>query len=356
MKERTKEVVRDGFGSLISNAAALRGAKNGPFWLTLLFFIFSLLLPIIPIFVTQANTKGSSFLGSNTYSLEKYLPSIGLDLKKQGYELGVTEEHELEVYKYNEERKANENISLTEFTSSKPFAVYENQVSKQYDFVVYVSNETKSAEKKAFNTVVNTTKYTLNTTTKSEEKEGVYIPSYMILFKNSIYVAIYSKDSTTAVTGSYMGDYKTMEVTKEGLTKFLKVTDKEGKEVAANIYDNNYTDGVMNNFKKVMDKSYDTLKVQNMWGTSGIYLGIFAGLSIVMGFLMWILTRGKNNPNNYFTPWLTQKVEARLALAPALITLILGFFMPQYIPIAFILTLGLRVMWISMKELRPLQA
>ena len=349
MKERTKEIVRDGFGSLVSNAAALRGAKSGPFWLTLVMFILSLFLPIIPIFVTQANTKGSSFLGSNSYSLEKYLPSIGLDLKNQGYEFRITEAHEFEIF------KDNKNVSLTEYTTSAPFAVYENQVSKQYDFVIYVSNETGSAEKKAFNTAVSGTKYTLNTTTKSEEKDGVYTPSYMILFKNSIYVVIYSKDSTTAVTGSYMGDYKTMEVTNEGLTKFLKVTNKDGKEVTANIYDSNYTDGVFNNFKKVMDRSYETLKIQNMWGTSGIYLGIFAGLSIVMGFIMWILTRGKNNPNNYFTPWLTQKVEARLALAPGLITLILGFFLPQYIPIAFIVTLGLRVMWISMKELRPLQ-
>ena len=349
MKERTKEIVRDGFGSLVSNAAALRGAKSGPFWLTLVMFILSLLLPIIPIFVTQANTKGSSFLGSNSYSLEKYLPSIGLDLKKQGYELHVTEEHQLEVY------KDDKNIPLTDYTTSAPFAVYENQVSKQYDFVVYVSNETGSKEKKAFNTAVSGTKYTLNTTTKSEEKDGVYTPSYMILFRNSIYVVIYAKDSTTAVTGSYMGDYKTIKATNAGLSEFLKVTDKDGKEITANIYDNNYTDGVFKNFKKVMDRSYDTLKIQNMWGTSGIYLGIFAGLSIVMGFIMWILTRGKNNPNNYFTPWLTQKVEARLALAPGLITLILGFFLPQYIPIAFIITLGLRVMWISMKELRPLQ-
>ena len=349
MKERTKEVLRDGFGSLINNAAALRGAKSGPFWLTLVMFILSLFLPILPIFVTQANQKGSSFLGSNSYSLEKYLPSIGLDLKNQGYEFHITEEHELELY------KDDKNIALTEYTTSAPFAVYENQVSKQYDFVIYLSNETGSKEKKAFNTAVSGTKYKLTTTEKSEEKDGVYIPSYMILFKNSIYVAIYSKDSTTAVTGSYMGDYKTMKVTDTALANFLEVTDKDGKEVAANIYDNNYTDGVFQNFKKAMDRSYDTLKIQNMWGTSGIYLGIFAGLSIVMGFIMWILTRGKNNPNNYFTPWLTQKVEARLAFAPALITMAVGFFFPQYVPIAFIVTLGLRVMWISMKELRPLQ-
>ena len=321
MKERTKEVVRDGFGSLVSNAAALRGAKSGPFWLTLLFFIFSLLLPILPIFITQANTKGSSFLGSNSYSLEKYLPSIGFT-----------------------------------YGTSKPFAAYENSVSKQLDFVIYVSNVTGNKEMKAFNTVVTNYRYKLGTKEVSEEKDGTYIPSYMILFKKAIYVAIYAKDSTVAVTGSYMGDYKTMEANNAALTKFLTVTDKDGKQIEANLFDNNYTDGVFQNFKKVMNKSYDTLKITNMWGTSGIYLGIFAGLSIVMGFIMWILTRGKNNPNNYFTPWLTQKVEARLALAPAILTMILGFFLPQYVPVGFIVTLGLRVMWISMKELRPLQA
>lgn len=351
MKERTKEVLRDGFGSLINNAAALRGAKSGPFWLTLVMFILSLLLPILPIFVTQANTKGSSFFGSNSYSFEKYIPAVGLDLKdNRKVEFQITPEHQLDI---TEDGKA---VDYTTYSSAKPFAVYENTVSKQYDFVIYVSNEQGSKEKKAFNTVVNTTKYKLGTIEKSEEKDGTYIPSYMILFKDAIYVAIYAKDSTTAVTGSYMGDYKTMEVNDKALTKFLTVKDADGKEIAASLYDNNYTDGVFKNFKKVMDRSYDTLKIQNMWGTSGIYLGIFAGLSIVMGFIMWIITRGKNNPNNYFTPWLTQKVEARLAFAPAIITMGVGFFFPQYVPIAFIVTLGLRVMWISMKELRPLQA
>ena len=350
MKERTKEVVRDGFGSLVSNAAALRGAKSGPFWLTLVMFILSLLLPILPIFITQANTKGSSFLGSNSYSLEKYIPAMGLDLKdNRKVEFQITEDHALDI---KEDGKA---IDYVTYGSNKPFAAYENKVSKQYDFVIYVSNEEGATEKKAFNTVVSTRKYKLNSTEVSDEKDGTYIPSYMILFKKSIFVAIYAKDSTTVVTNSYNGDYKTMEVNDKALTKFLTVTDKDGKEVAANLYDNNYTDGVFNNFKKVLNKSYDTLKISNMWGTSGIYLAIFFGLSVVMGFIMWILTRGKNNPNNYFTPWLTQKVEARLALAPAILTMILGFFFPQYVPIGFIVLLGLRIIWISMKELRPLQ-
>jgi hypothetical protein len=159
--------------------------------------------------------------------------------------------------------------------------------------------------------------------------------------------------------GKYVDSYmlrtagKPVLAVQTGLKELLTVTDKDGNAVAQNILSDDYTKGVLKNFKKILDKSYETSKVVNVWGTSGIYLAIFFGLSVVMGFLMWILTRGKNNPNNYFTPWLTQKVEARLALSPAIITLIAGFFLTNQAPLLFILTLVLRVMWISMKELRP---
>ena len=117
----------------------------------------------------------------------------------------------------------------------------------------------------------------------------------------------------------------------------------------------NYYNGVLANFKKFLNKSYLASKAKTTAVTCLFSLAVFAGLSLIMGFLMWVMTRGKNNPNNYFSLWLCLKLEARLALAPALITLLLGFLLVSYAQMIFILTLGMRVMWISMKELRPVQ-
>ena len=89
--------------------------------------------------------------------------------------------------------------------------------------------------------------------------------------------------------------------------------------------------------------------------SSGIYAAIFLGLGLLMGFDVDFNSR-QNNPNNYFSWWLCQKVEARLAFSPALITFIVGFFLASQAPLIYIMTLGVRVMWISMKELRPIQA
>ena len=350
MKERTKEVLRDGFGVLVNNAAAIRGAKNGPLWLTIVFFVLSLFLPVLPIFIAQANVNGSTFLNKYTYGLEKTLTAMAIDLhdnRKVEFDLGV--DHLLTI------KENGATINYEEYGAKKPFATYVNAATGQYDFMIYVSNVQTNAEKKIINNDLTVDTYKLKTTEASTETEGVYTPSFMVIFPDTFYMIIYGQDSTKAIASSYNGDYKTMEATQTGLANLLKVTDKDGKAVAQDILSEDYTKGFLNNFKKVLNKSYETLKIGNLWGTSGIYLAIFFGLSIVMGFIMWILTRGKNNPNNYFTPWLTQKIEARLALSPAIITLVAGFFLTSQAPLFFILTLGLRIMWISMKELRPVQ-
>ncbi len=350
MKDRTKEVLKDGFGSLISNAAAIRGAKAGPLWLTILFFIFSIILPIIPLFVAQVKTNGSSFLTNYSYGLERYVTKMAMDLKDKGVEFGIDEEHMLSVNDNGTE------VDFNEYGSAKPYAGYINEVSKQYDFVLYLSNATTDKDKNAVNKVISTTYYEGGTTTiLASDSTSYYVPSYMILFKNGVYVAIYQNNGVKAVTYSYSGDFKTIEANPKCLETLLTVKDKDGAQIMPNIIDSKFVNGVYKNYKKFLDKSYETLKIRNTWATSGIYLGIFFGLNVIMGFLMWLLTRGKNNPNNYYTPWLTEKVQARLALAPALITLIVGFFLTSQTMLIYIITIGMRVMWTSMKELRPLQ-
>ena len=146
-----------------------------------------------------------------------------------------------------------------------------------------------------------------------------------------------------------MCDFKTIDDNANYLVTLLTV-----ENVAQNMYDNHYTVGVYKNFKKLMDKSYETLKIKNTALTCLIYFGIFFGASLLMALLMFLLTRGKKNPNNYFSFWLCVKIQARLSFCPGLLTMIIGFFLTSQVPLFMIMLLGLRVMWISMKELRPI--
>jgi hypothetical protein len=64
------------------------------------------------------------------------------------------------------------------------------------------------------------------------------------------------------------------------------------------------------------------------------------------------------NPNRYLKFGESLKIGAWLLPAPALITLVLGFVLPvqyfqQYFPIIFIMTLGMRSVWLTMRTLNP---
>ena len=346
MKERTKEIIKDGFGSLISNAAAIRGAKNGPLWLTIVMFFLSILLPVVPLFVQQANINGSSFLKSYSYGMERYVTSVAMDLKNNRLaEFNINEEHMLSI---------TENGNEVDFSAyeGKPYAAYTNEVTGQYEFTLFLSDATTTGDKGEINKNIAAIKYANGSTTQTVAEENYYYANYMILYKNGVYVCIYGT-SAKAIASSYSGDFLTMKANDKCLETLLSVKNKEGQAVEQSLANNAYVDGVYANYKKFLDKSYETLKIKYMWGTSGIYLAIFFGVSVLMGFLMWLLTRGKNNPNNYYSPWLTMKIQGRLGLAPGLITLIVGMFLASYASMIFIITIGLRVMWTSMKELRP---
>ncbi len=351
MRDRTKEIVKDGFLSLVNNAAAIRGAKAGPLWLTIVMFILSVLLPVVPIFVNNITTNGDAFVSSYSYGLERYFTQVAMNIEATEHKVGF-KDHKLLIL----DPSGNE-IDYNNYGTTQAFSSYKDEVTKEYTFAIYVSDAMKTADKKAVYNNVTSVFYAtgtdVTTTYNKNDAAASYRPSLMIMFKDEVYVQI-NKGSKT-VKNSLGGDYLTIKDTEDYLAELLTVKTKAGEVVAQDITSKEYTDGVFKNFRKFLSKTYETRKIKNSLATSGIYLAIFFGLAVVMGMLMWLLTRGKNNPNNYYTPWLTMKIQGRLGLAPGIITLIVGFFLTNYAPLIYIMTLGLRAMWVSMKELRPIQ-
>ena len=136
---------------------------------------------------------------------------------------------------------------------------------------------------------------------------------------------------------------------------FGKVS-KDGVPLAKTDID--YTDKVMENFGHMQDLGYKEVKVRTVWFQTGIYAAIFSIIGLVMGLIIFISTRGKMNPNRDLKFGESLKIGAWLLPAPALITLVLGFVLPaqyfqQYFPMIFIMTLGMRSVWLTMRTLNP---
>ena len=107
------------------------------------------------------------------------------------------------------------------------------------------------------------------------------------------------------------------------------------------------------NWKSFIRNAYNFNRLTATWQTVCIMGAINIGITGFMGFMIWILTRGKNNPYRIYTIWETQKIAYWCAPTPALLTLAFGFLFTNFANVLFPMLIGVRTMWLSMKSLRP---
>ena len=107
--------------------------------------------------------------------------------------------------------------------------------------------------------------------------------------------------------------------------------------------------------REFANDSYINQRVKTFWMNSGLYYGIYLVLGVFMGLMIFLLTRGKANPNRGLTFWITTKISWIACVAPAILAMIAGFFWSMAAGLGFIVLFGLRIMWLSMRSLSPQQ-
>ena len=146
--------------------------------------------------------------------------------------------------------------------------------------------------------------------------------------------------------------------TKVGLFEFLNKAGLASDDVntlTRESYINQYRSKVMKQVVRVFNNTYINQKNKTLWTNTGIYAAIYAGILLFLGLMVFVLTRGKNNPFKFLNIWHCQKIVWWASFTPALLGLILAFLFAGNMigQMAFILLISLRVMWLSMKQLRP---
>ena len=363
MTAKTKYSLKLVFGSLIKNDYCVEGAKTMPWWIAVIMFILGTFLPVIPIMVSASNTYGASFVSSNVYDYDQALVSMGVELKAESlYDFKVenqqligyhrenttddfekmsatwTENRDLTpIYSYNRGFEGKSTRVLNVYYTDRPYSGKTNSVTK---LISEIQNQKY---------IIGTeTIYDSEVHTNVDTKKGLYSPSYLVLFKDGLYSKIYKVDTTTESSATYAGlDWKHADFTN----LLEQVTKVEGKE--ANLHDRTYVEGSFANWKKVFNDSYKNQKVKNFWMTSGMYFGIYLVLSVFMGLMMFLLTRGKANPNRGLNFWITTKIAWWADVTPGILALILGFVWSQAAGLGFIVLYGIRIMWLSMRQLSP---
>ena len=114
-----------------------------------------------------------------------------------------------------------------------------------------------------------------------------------------------------------------------------------------------YAEKLKLNYASFLNDCAETQKNTQSWTYCGIMAAVYVGLEFLFGLVIFLMTRGKRNPFRIYTFWETQKMAYWASVSPAILSLIVGFLLPQFAMMGFIFLFGLRIMWMSMRSLRP---
>ena len=378
MREETKYKLKIGFASLIKNDACIESAKQIKGYVPIIIGLVAAFLPVIPLMVSTSKTYGSQFLSASTYNLDRYNTSVMMNVKEQGYEFKLFGE---QLLRYKD--GAVENMSLENETT--PIGQYVsksnegNPIKYQLFYSERVNAGTNDEKIKTLVSSITDTTYLAETTfvkgsgdaeayikakqdalAEGETYTPVYYrPSFTILYKLGLYTYV-NNESTNKQAATFGGDWKNSSIEEGLIATILKtestVTNLYEKDASGDykiMRNSEFVNEVQKNMNKVYDNAYLTTKHNSFLLYTFVFYGVYVVLIAFMGLMIFLLTRGKKNPMNYMSFWLSTKIAAWATMAPAILALILGFLLTNFATMFFIILFGVRIMWLSMRQLRP---
>ena len=347
LSPETKDKLKTGFGTLVSNDCCIKAGREYPWYTPIILAICSVIVTLIPSFVSNMNVNmGTSVLGTSSVGgVENGLADFQYNLKNANASVKIDDEGKLTVTSdvkaaiYGKDEKGN----LNEYYEYKDSSTEEPILRVQF------------AEDSIDSTYLdNLSKWTVESATSTGEEattSTTYRVSILVFKQTSFSMAVYNR-RVTATTSSALVSYSYDRLKGTdllSLTPDIVKADKPSEYVAE----------VVKNYQNFITAGYETTKISLTWRNTGILTGINAGVILLLGLVLFLVTRGKRNPYRIITIWQCQKIAYWAAPAPAILSMALGFLLANVSTMSsltmfmFLFLYGLRIMWTSMKAFSP---
>lgn len=302
------------FKSLLSNNAAIDGARKKPWYAAVIIFFISIILSLVPAGVFELKQHLDKEFENTDYLTQEAVTSFSKYLNDENITMYVSHDKESK----RDTLVCDQNLNHVYRVEDK---LNPDANGKTYFVFTYTDNANADA--------------------KANELSDV---SYFIFTSDSLYIKILNPVNNQTVIG-----------VKYCKNAYKKIGENQIKE-SFNLVEGNETETIRKtweNWQILLRKFYR----QTRLATAGIQVAILSAvdvaISLIMGFMVWVLTRGKNNPYRLFSVWECFKISFWAGLSPAILTCGFGFLIQGLAKTMFPLLLGVRVMWLSMKSLRP---
>lgn len=368
MSASTKENLKLGASAIISNAAVVELGQKKPWYGAIITALLSVVLAALPILTTSLKTKGGDILKGTTYGYETGLVHFQQDLYASGKKVDWNVENGSLAVSTVSGWKEFLTTESSGSIDTEPWYHHVSNVTKKVDFAVFVAfdSETETLLEgkdfsdyvaKVYNGINPSTGAKIGTTLNvnvgtpsSESAETASDKNHVntIIFGKNTFRVMKAKANGEWAEEASVGSLRDYSGGELPLNSLVKNVSAEPDAVETYIAD---TKKAWSNY---LDKAAEKQIIGSAWKMTGLMSAIFVFFLFFMGLMIFIMTRGKNNPYRIYTFWMTQKMSYWAAFTPALLGMIIGFFVNATIlQFLFIILFGFRIMWLSMKTLRP---
>lgn len=296
--------------SLINNNSCIDGGRKRKWWISLIILLISLIIAVVPKFVTEITRKGSALISNNTYMLE-YAFKGAFD-ENSNASLALDENGKLTSTGFPIEYKHTSNPS-----TQTGEGLNVEKVDAKFFYQIELSDKTINPIIEANNDC-----------------------SIIIFGENKFYIRVVNVNSSSHTVVGTLYCENAWKDFKSGTDFVTLINDSDIETVRSNLI-------------SFLDKAYNYQRVTNAWINTGLFAGIDLLVVLLMGLMIFILTRGKTNPFRMYTFIESMRISFWATLSPAILTVALGFLITNLMDVLFPFLLGIRVMWLTMKSLRP---
>lgn len=330
MSPETKAKIGLGFKTLISNDACVKTGREWSWYWPVFLAIFAVIAALVPSFTKNMQTKyGTSMLGSATYGYENGLVHFHNYMKENNVDFVIQDSTLIDT--------DNKWSSLAESQGQRWYTVKNAEAEKTIFEAFY--NDSELSDYEFYSRIINN-KNPYTDGVRGEEN-AKYSNNALILGKKTIYVFKVKADASgsSVINGIY------------DRSSGMHLNNLAPTDVNSNTIE--YAEKLKLNYANFLNDCAETQKNIQAWTYCGIMGAVYVGLEFLFGLVIFLMTRGKRNPYRIYTFWETQKMSYWASVAPAILSLAVGFLISSFAMMGFIFLFGLRIMWMSMRSLRP---
>lgn len=347
---------------LFSNEVIIKEGRKQKWWLTVLVLLLSILISLIPAFVSILNTNGSAVI---TNSMTQ---NVDYSLERFSFEYLNGDEAKIVLKIEDGKMKMEEGKTFSDIGTAKKITIKGDEeisyieIGRENQTTMLISYIDFSVQKNPVYNNINEKMVDVRNalavsypTAEPKDSEGFQVSKMyttLLFTEDFFYFHVYPNDATTKFLVQPDGTLSLKETASaSGMTGVYSDVETRNRNLTT-FFNSSMPSQTMERWKTFFDQAYQPTKMSNLMLNSIIYASLNVLVVLIMALTVVIMSRFKSAQCGKVGFGGALKLITFATLCPSLLAMLLAFIVPTMQSIGFLMFVGFRCIFLSTRLTR----